>query len=323
MPNRYLEKISNEGHIPMAELEAYWSQAKARAKEQGVDPKKFYAYVMTIFKNLASINGVSVEEAFQSISRQVEVESDIATGRDFESESKGVVIPEWWMRLSQERQKAYLKLHPRSKFAQYVGKQGKPTPKKPTTGPNRTASGKKSAPRARPRKASELRSKSQKSKGIWAAAKQVASNLLDKGRKAMAKQLNAHKATAKAAKDFITGKRKLSANEKEHVKSWVATAAKLTVAAIAVGSLFTPLAGFAPEIADKFMQVALGDMYSTAADDEFEVDEGEMIRSQLEEVGDEEFSHRFLEVFQNWLLDQDPTALVEEFKGGSDDSSSV
>jgi len=321
MPNRYLEKISNEGHIPMAELEAYWNQAKARAKEQGVDPKKFYAYVMTIFKNLASVNGVSVEEAFQSISRQVEVESDIATGRDFESESKGVVLPEWWMRLSQERQKAYLKLHPRSKFAQYVGKRGKPTAK---VGGKKPAGGKKPpATRARPRKVSELRSKSQKSKGIWAAAKQVASNLLDKGRKAMAKQLNAHKATAKAAKDFITGKRKLSANEKEHVKSWVATAAKLTVAAIAVGSLFTPLAGFAPEIADKFMQVALGDMYSTAADDEFEVDEGEVIRSQLEEVGDEEFSHRFLEVFQNWLLDQDPTALVEEFKGGSDDSSSV
>lgn len=320
MPNRYLEKISNEGHIPMAELEAYWNQAKARAKEQGVDPKKFYAYVMTIFKNLASVNGVSVEEAFQSISHQVGVESDIATGRDFESESKGVVLPEWWMRLSQERQKAYLKLHPRSKFAQYVGKRGKPPAKVVGKKP---AGGKPSPSRPKSPNSRNSRPASPKSKGVWAAAKRVASNLLDKGRKAMAKQLNAHKATAKAAKDFITGKRKLSANEKEHVKSWVATAAKLTVAAIAVGSLFTPLAGFAPEIADKFMQVALGDMYSTAADDEFEVDEGEMIRSQLEGVGDEEFSHRFLEVFQNWLLDQDPTALVEEFKGGSDDSSSV
>lgn len=98
MPTSYVKKVAKDLKLPESEVEDYWSKAKEIATER-FDPKQkgYWSYVMGIFKNMLSIS--ASDEALLA----------------FTSESAR--NSKWWEGLTNKQQKAYIKEHPKSKYA--------------------------------------------------------------------------------------------------------------------------------------------------------------------------------------------------------------
>ena len=152
MPIAYLKKVADERGIALSKLEEYWAKAKEIAKQnKDAVGEAYWRYTMGIFKNMASLNNVSVSEAYESISARVTklkkpakpkkpskpgtkksgAKKTVAKRANAKKEAEkkafvkraqakrkvqAVKLPEWWVKKSELSKKKYIEKHPSSKF---------------------------------------------------------------------------------------------------------------------------------------------------------------------------------------------------------------
>lgn len=263
MPSAYLKKLHEDLGIPIQALEDYWEKAKDLAKKNGKEGQEFWEYTSGIFKRMSKV----------SISRDV---------------------PDWWKKLSPEKQAEYMQQHhTKLKMFKQVKEPEANEPAAKTS--DETPEVEDEAPPGLPHRPRSKHRKIVKHKRV--SIRSLATGAWNRKRQATKNVLRHHKQGFSALRKFLTGG-EIGAVEQERAKRTAELTAKLVVGALVGIALFTPLAMLAAPLAAHYLQAG---GLSESTDN-----------SDMEDTGEDtgEFALKFADKMHDWLIKQDIPALI-------------
>lgn len=220
-------------------------------------------------------------------------------------------VPAWWGKLSEARKKRYIERHPKSKFVKTMGSKDPETANLLKKVNDQLKAAAEKAKGAKPpehnkpppvpagghSKAYKEHQKIEEEVKEETKAKKELAKGYKKKRARIVADLSKDEEGTKAMEKMAKGD--TSPETQSKAKKWMGMAAKLLLGAVAIGTMLTPLAGMAPEIASHFQT-----LYSNEP----------VAESSSEQTGKSFDPADFLDKFHAWLQEQDFHQLMKTLK---------